>query len=152
AVIAIENTRLFEEVQTRTRELRESLEYQTAISEVLGVISRSPNELKPVLNTMLRTGERLCEANLALYFTLKDGRYQLTAANDAAAAHVKYVLEHPIELDSGSLVGRVALERRTVHLEDCLVDPRYARREEQRVGNYRSMLVSPFCATASQLA
>src|SRR5262245_53670885 len=143
AVIAIESTRLFEEVQTRTRELRESLEYQTAISEVLGVISRSPNELTPVLNTMLRTAERLCEANLALYFTLKDGRYQLTAANDAAAAHVKYVLEHPIELDSGSLVGRVALERRTVHLEDCLVDPRYARREEQRVGNYRSMLGVP---------
>src|SRR5262245_28233458 len=143
AVIAIESTRLFEEVQTRTRELRESLEYQTAISEVLGVISRSPNALKAVLNTMLRTAERLCEANLALYFTLKDGRYQLTAANDAAAAHVKYVLEHPIELDSGSLVGRVALERRTVHLEDCLVDPRYARREEQRVGNYRSMLGVP---------
>ena len=62
AVIAIENTRLFEEVQTRTKELQDSLDRQTATSEVLGVIPRSPNEVQPVLNTIVATAQRLCQA------------------------------------------------------------------------------------------
>src|SRR5262249_41087617 len=75
AVIAIENVRLFDEVQTRTREVQESLEYQTAISDVLNVISRSANGLQPVIDAILRTAARLCEAEFALFWRLQDGAY-----------------------------------------------------------------------------
>src|SRR5712692_7108568 len=99
AVIAIENVRLFEEVQARTGELTESLEYQTATSEVLNVISRSPNELQPVLDSIVQTAGRLCEAEYACFFKLQDGKYHLAGSNNAEATYIKYLSEHPISRD-----------------------------------------------------
>src|SRR5437764_7131684 len=75
AVIAIENVRLFDEVQARTRELQQSLEYQTAISDVLNVISRSPSDIQLVLDMIAETAQRLCRSEHAYISRLDGGRY-----------------------------------------------------------------------------
>jgi GAF domain-containing protein len=143
ALIAIENTRLFEEVQARTRELQEALEYQTATSEVLGVISRAPSQLQPVFEAIVRTATRLCEAEYALVYKLQDGKYHVAATNNAQEEFIRYAIEHPLAPTRGSLIGRTALENRTVHMADCLADPEYEVLEYQRVGKYRTMLGVP---------
>jgi GAF domain-containing protein len=143
AVIAIENVRLFDEVQARTEDLRESLQQQTATADVLKVISRSAFDLQPVLDTIVQTASRLCEAEFSLIFKLQGDKYEIASANNAAEAFVKHAAEHPIRTGRGSLVGRTALERKTVHIPDCLADPEYAALDYQTVGHYRTMLGVP---------
>src|SRR5262249_42213218 len=143
AVIAIENVRLCDEVQARTREVQESLDYQTAISGVLNVISRSPNELQAVIDAILQTAGRLCEAEHALFFKLQDGNYHLVGSNNVGAHYVEYLFKHSIRPGRGSLVGRTAVDRKTVHLPDCLADPEYDMLESQQVGGQRTMLGVP---------
>ena len=124
-VIAIENARLFEGEQASKRELQESLEYQIATSEVLGAISRSPSELQPVLEAIVSTAARLCNADTASLLKLQEGRYHLAATDRAEPAYVKYLTAHPISPGRESVSGRVALERSTVHIIDALTDPEY---------------------------
>ena len=144
AVIAIENARLFEEVQTRTAELTESLEYQTATSDVLGVISRSPSDVQPVLDAIVVTASSLCQSDYALIFRVKNGDFFLAAVSNMHLPHVDYLREYPPRTDDpGSCAGRVAMTRRTVHIEDVLGDPHYTRKDSQRTGQYRSMLGVP---------
>jgi signal transduction histidine kinase/DNA-binding response OmpR family regulator len=136
AVIAIENARLL-------NELRESLQQQTATSDVLSVISRSKFDLQPVLDTIVETASRLCAAEFAIIRTLQDGKYHIVAANNAEATFIKYASEHPISPGRGSLVGRTALERQTVHLPDCLADPEFTFVDHQSIGKFRTMLGVP---------
>jgi transcriptional regulator with GAF, ATPase, and Fis domain len=152
AVIAIENTRLLNELRQRTAELTESLEQQTATADVLRVIASSPTDIQPVLEAIVRTAGELCSSEYAILFKLQDGKYQVACANNAEAEWVEYFSEHPINVDRGSLVGRTALERRSVHILDCTADPEYKLHEAARLGRHRSMLGVRCCATGFQLA
>src|SRR3984893_5283757 len=137
AVIAIENTRLL-------RELRESLQQQTATADVLKVISRSAFDLQPVFDTIVQTASRLCDAEYAIIYKLRDDdKYHVAANNGADPVFLKYAIEHPLAPGRGSLVGRTALERKTVHMPDCLADPEYVALEFQSAGRYRSILGVP---------
>jgi GAF domain-containing protein len=143
AVIAIENSRLLNELRQRTDDLSEALEQQTATGQVLNVINRSTFQLQPVLDTIVQTASRLCNAEFALIFKLQNGRYHLAAANNATATFVQHAAENPIPPGRESLIGRTALERKTVHIPDCLTDPEYSYLEYQNSGKYRSMLGVP---------
>jgi signal transduction histidine kinase len=125
AVIAIENTRLFEAEQTSKRELQESLEYQTATSDVLGVISQSPSNLQPVLDAIVGTAARLCQADWADFRLLRDGLYHIAATTAREAIHVRITRHRPVAAGRGSVAGRAALEQRTVHIPDIQADPEY---------------------------
>jgi signal transduction histidine kinase len=143
AVIAIENVRLFDEVQARTNELTESLEYRTATSEVLNVISRSPSELQPVLDSIVATAAGLCQADYAMIHRFDQGRFRLVAANKVEADYIKWLAQNPAKADRGSISGRAVIERATIHIPDVLADPEYTRLESQKRGQTRSLLGVP---------
>ena len=142
AVIAIENVRLFDEVKARTEDLRQSLEYQTAISSVLGVISRSPSDIGPILDTIAETAQRLCQSERVFIMRLRDGKYHPAAARDVQPDRIKYLSENPVVPNRGSLVGRVALECRPVHILDASSDKEYTLSMTGDPG-YRTMLGVP---------
>src|SRR3954453_8055463 len=125
------------------RELSEALERQKATSDILNAINSSAMELQPILDTIVRTASRLCDAEFALIYKLQGGKYHLAATNNTATAFVKYASKHPLSPGRGSLIGRVALAQKTVHLPDCLADPEYAAIEYQRAGKYRTTLGVP---------
>ena len=143
AVIAIENARLFEEVQARTRELQETLEYQTATADVLNVISRSPSELQPVLDAIVQTAARLCAAEYSFIVMCDETTCRLVAANNVELAHIQFIAKNPVDINRDSVTGRTALEKRTIHIPDVLADPEFKRPDWQAVGKQRTVLGVP---------
>ena len=127
AVIAIENVRLFDEVQARTRELSEALEQQTATSEVLRIISSSPGELEPVFQAILQNCVRICEAkfgNLALF----DGReMRMAALHGAPPAFEELRRRDPVIPFEGTPVGEVVKTKQMIQFDDLAADERYAK-------------------------
>jgi GAF domain-containing protein len=131
------------ELADARQRLAEALEQQTATSEVLNVISRSPNELQPVLDSIVATAADLCQADYAMIHRFEHGRFRLVAANKVEADYVKWLAENPAAADRGSISGRAVIERATVHIPDVLADPEYTRLESQRRGQHRSLLGVP---------
>src|SRR5262245_43188579 len=123
AVIAIENTRLFEEVQTRTKELQDSLDRQMATSEVLGVISRSPNEVQPVLDTIVATAHRLCQSERTVIWRLEGETFRAVAHCGQPEERVEAVYSARLPVSRGSMVGRATLARTAVQVKDVATDP-----------------------------
>ena len=143
AVIAIENVRLFEEVQARTRELSESLEQQTATSEVLQVISSTPGNLEPVFQTMLESARELCSAPQSMV-VLRDGdRLRMAMQVGYPPEFEKYIRDNPVKIDPNTGAGRAAFTGQVAHFADVLADPSYRFSTGQRIGGYRAMLSVP---------
>jgi signal transduction histidine kinase len=148
ATIAIENVRLFDEVQSRTRDLSESLQQQTATSDVLKVISSSPGELEPVFQAMLQNATRICEAKIGILFRYENGAYTAVATLGVTPAYSEYLHRGQIRPGPTTGLGRVASSRQTIHIVDTHMEQAYADREPFRVataelGGARSLLNVP---------
>jgi len=143
AVIAIKNVRLFDEVQASTRDLAESLQQQTATADVLKVISRSTFDLQTVLDTLVESAVRLCEAERGLVFRREGEIYKSVAYYNYLPEFRAFHERHPIAPGRGTAVGRTALEGKSVQIADVLTDPEYTFGEAQKLGGGRATLAVP---------
>jgi two-component system, NtrC family, sensor kinase len=144
AVIAIENVRLFEEVQARTRELSETLEQQTATADVLKVISSSLNDLRPVFETIGHRAEKLCDAEISVISMVDGDQIRLVSINGVSEEGVEAVRRvYPMRRDDETLTARAIRSCTVCHVPDVLSDPLYQSKDAARVSGFRAGLAVP---------
>src|SRR3990172_773047 len=143
AVIAIENVRLFQELEARNRDLTEALEQQTATSEILRVISSSPTDLQPVFQTILANAVRLCEAQNGAVFRFDGEVFRAVVWNNVSPALQAYIENTPIRPGRESALRRVGLEKRPVHIPDMLADPECILPDVYKEEGMRTSLAVP---------
>ncbi len=143
AAIAIENVRLFDDVQARTRELTESLQQQTATADMLKVIGRSTFDLQAVLDTLTESAARLCRADRAAIRLAKDGAYHHVASYGFTPEQKEYMKEHALRPDRGSVTGRVVLQGKAVHVVDTKADAEMRLTVGSGFANVRTVLGVP---------
>jgi len=143
AVIAIENVRLFKELQGRNRDLTEALEQQMATSEVLGVISSSPTDVQPVFEAIVKSATHLCDASFGTAHRF-DGQVITIEAREGFTSEEIEISEKrfPTPATRGRAVGRAVLERQVVHIEDVRNDPEYDVGHQTEL-SYRTVLAVP---------
>ena len=142
-MIAIENVRLFDEVQTRTRDLAESLQQQTATADVLKTISRSTFDLPTVLDALIETAARMSDADQGAITREIDGAFFRAASYGYSSALSDFIRNTPVQMDRGSIAGRALVERRVVQISDVKADPDIHFSPALESGDFRTALGVP---------
>src|SRR6516164_3537203 len=149
AVIAIENARLLNELRQRTDDLTESLEQQTATSEVLKVISSSPGDLQPVFSAMLESAARLCDASFGNIFRWDHDALRLVATYNTPAAFVEARSQLPLRRTQNNPIGEMLATKTVLHVDDLAADERFTKRSDPNIiaavelGGIRTFLAVP---------
>src|SRR5215475_13029005 len=143
AIVAPSVADLQKQVSILSRELKEAREQQAATADVLKVISRSTFDLHAVLQTLVESAARICDADMAQITRQRDGVFFRAEAYGYPDQYLEYARTIPIAADRGSAIGRALLEGTAIHVPDVLADPEYTFTEGQRLAHFRAVLAVP---------